>query len=46
MRDEDPVTFGGKKYLFGNVPALDVLRFGANEGEAHGNQLRLLFAGV
>ncbi|TVY65922.1 hypothetical protein Focb16_v011164 [Fusarium oxysporum f. sp. cubense] len=44
MRDEDPVTFGGKKYLFENVPALDVLRLGANEGEAYGNQLRLLFA--
>ncbi|KAH7224169.1 hypothetical protein BKA60DRAFT_594076 [Fusarium oxysporum] len=44
MRDEDPVTFGGKKYLFGNVPALDVLRLGAHEGEACGNQLRLLFS--
>ncbi|KAK2680664.1 hypothetical protein RAB80_002457 [Fusarium oxysporum f. sp. vasinfectum] len=43
MRDEDPVTFGGKKYLFGNVPALDVLRLGANEGRAYGNQQRLLF---
>ncbi|KAH7480252.1 hypothetical protein FOMA001_g8824 [Fusarium oxysporum f. sp. matthiolae] len=44
MSDEAPTPFGGMKYLFGNVPALDVLRLGANEGEAYGSQLRLLFA--
>ncbi|KAH7204657.1 hypothetical protein DER44DRAFT_666985 [Fusarium oxysporum] len=36
--------FGGTKYLFGNIPALDVLRLDANEGEAYQGQLRLLFA--
>ncbi|PCD34788.1 hypothetical protein AU210_007384 [Fusarium oxysporum f. sp. radicis-cucumerinum] len=44
ISDEAPTPFGGMKYLFGNVPALDVLRLGANEGEAYGSQLRLLFA--
>ncbi|KAF5564049.1 hypothetical protein FPANT_14199, partial [Fusarium pseudoanthophilum] len=38
------VTFGGKKYLFGNVPALDVLQLPSNEGEAYEGQLRLMFA--
>lgn len=39
------VAFGGRKYLWGNVPAFDVLQLGANEGEAYGGKLRLLFAG-
>ncbi|KAK4237717.1 hypothetical protein C8A03DRAFT_44438 [Achaetomium macrosporum] len=38
------VQFGGKKYLFGNVPALDVLQLGSNEGGNYGGPLRLLFA--
>ncbi|KAK2737103.1 mynd finger family protein [Colletotrichum kahawae] len=32
------------KYLWGNVPAFDVLRLGANEGVSYDEQLRLLFA--
>ncbi|KAL2022832.1 hypothetical protein VTK56DRAFT_4363 [Thermocarpiscus australiensis] len=38
------VQFGGGKYLWGNIPALDVLQLGSNEGVDHGGQLRLLFA--
>lgn len=40
------VQFGGKKYLWGNVPAFDVLQLGSNEGNDYGEQLRILFAGV
>lgn len=40
------VTFGGKKYLWGNVPALDVLRLETNEGDNYPGQLSLLFAGI
>lgn len=36
--------FGGKKFLWGNVPAIDVLRLSSNEGEDHQEDLRLLFA--
>ncbi|KAK1490750.1 hypothetical protein CCUS01_14345 [Colletotrichum cuscutae] len=38
------VTYGAGKYLWGNVPAFDVLRLGANEGVSYDEQLRLLFA--
>ncbi|KAG8157039.1 hypothetical protein KVR01_013029 [Diaporthe batatas] len=38
------VHFGGRKYLWGNVPAYDVLRLGSNEGESYGKNLQLLFA--
>ncbi|EXK76747.1 hypothetical protein FOQG_18522 [Fusarium oxysporum f. sp. raphani 54005] len=38
------VTFGGKKFLWGNVPALDVLRLDSNEGDKYQGQLSLLFA--
>jgi len=40
------MQFGGKKYLWGNIPALDVVRLGSNEGDDYGGQLRLLFAGA
>lgn len=43
--DGPPVGFGQKKYLWGNVPALDILRLEANEGEYYGEPLSLLFAG-
>ncbi|KAF5026431.1 hypothetical protein F66182_1496 [Fusarium sp. NRRL 66182] len=38
------VSFGGKKFLWGNVPALDVLRLASNEGDNYQGQLSLLFA--
>ncbi|WQF89858.1 hypothetical protein CDEST_14872 [Colletotrichum destructivum] len=38
------VSYGGRKYLWGNIPAIDVLQLVANEGEASGEKLRLLFA--
>ncbi|KAL2293460.1 hypothetical protein FJTKL_05361 [Diaporthe vaccinii] len=38
------VAFGGRKYLWGNVPAFDILQLVANEGEAYDRPLRLLFA--
>lgn len=40
------VQFGGKKYLWGNIPALDILQLGQNEGDNYKGQLRLLFAGA
>ncbi|KAI9679628.1 MAG: hypothetical protein M1829_001590 [Trizodia sp. TS-e1964] len=39
-------TFGGGKYLWGNVPAFDVLQLAANEGGGHRDAVRLLFAGA
>ncbi|KAF5723855.1 hypothetical protein FMUND_1463 [Fusarium mundagurra] len=44
MDPEAGELFGGRKYLLGNVPALDVLRLDANEGESYEGHLRLLFA--
>ncbi|KAF5664362.1 hypothetical protein FHETE_7119 [Fusarium heterosporum] len=38
------VAFGGKKFLWGNVPALDVLQLSSNEGDHYQGQLSLLFA--
>ncbi|OBS28259.1 hypothetical protein FPOA_02200 [Fusarium poae] len=34
----------GKKYLWGNVPTLDVLQLGSNEGDKYQGNLSLLFA--
>jgi len=39
------LTFGGKKYYWGNMPALDILRLSENEGRSHNHEFRLLFAG-
>jgi hypothetical protein len=39
------LTFGGNKYYWGNMPALDILRLSENEGASHEHELRLLFAG-
>ncbi|KAJ5540228.1 hypothetical protein N7513_008560 [Penicillium frequentans] len=36
--------FGGQKYLWGNVPAYDVLKLGSNEGEGYAKNLNVLFA--
>jgi hypothetical protein len=33
-----------KKYLWGNIPAFDILRLGSNEGEEYGGVIRILFA--
>ena len=43
-----PVTQFGKKkkYLWGNVPALDVLKLEQNEGLEFQGDLNLLFAGM
>ncbi|KAE9989949.1 hypothetical protein EG327_002091 [Venturia inaequalis] len=38
------VTFGGAKYLWGNMPAIDVLALEQNEGPDWANDLNLLFA--
>ncbi|KAK5701102.1 hypothetical protein LTR17_022899 [Elasticomyces elasticus] len=38
------MTFGGKKYLWGNMPAFDVLKLVQNEGETYAQDLSLLFA--
>ncbi|KAK6392117.1 hypothetical protein LTR65_003889 [Meristemomyces frigidus] len=37
-------AFGGKKFFWGNVPAVDVLRIADNEGEEYDSDIRLLFA--
>lgn len=39
-------AFGGTKYLWGNVPATDVLRLEQNEGIQHAEDIALLFAGI
>ena len=39
------VFHGGRKYLWGNMPALDLLRLEGNEGADTTEDLRLLFAG-
>lgn len=37
---------GGDTWILGSVPALDVLKLGANEGESYRGKLSLLFAGT
>ncbi|KAF5713300.1 SET MYND domain-containing protein [Fusarium globosum] len=37
-------SFGGDSWLWGSVPALDVLKLDANEGESYKGKLSLLFA--
>ncbi|KAI0185492.1 hypothetical protein EV127DRAFT_348191 [Xylaria flabelliformis] len=41
---QDPVSFGVVKYLWGNVPAFDVIQLGQNEGANFRNPINLLFA--
>lgn len=41
----DLQTFGHLNYLWGNIPAIDVLNVGKNEGEMYGGDLDILFAG-
>lgn len=38
--------FGTVKYLWGNVPSIDVLQLGENEGATYSSDLSLLFAGM
>ena len=38
--------YGGNKYLWGNVPALDLLQLKDNEGEDYCQGLSLLLAGM
>lgn len=45
--DGPPImAFGGKKYLWGNVPAIDILQLDRNEGSECTADLHLLFAGA
>lgn len=39
------VVFGGNKYLWGNVSAIDVLQLAKNEGSTYDQDVHLLFAG-
>lgn len=39
------VSFGGTKYLWGNMPAIDVLALEQNEGPDRAKDMNLLFAG-
>ena len=45
--DDGPllVSFGQFNYLWGNIPAIDVLNIGQNEGLDYGGDLDLCFAG-
>ena len=47
--DEGPLikyaSHGRNKYLWGNVPALDIIKLQQNEGVNFAGDLRLLFAG-
>lgn len=49
ISDEGPpvdfASHGRQKYLWGNVPALDLLNLQQNEGVDSAGDLRLLFAG-
>jgi hypothetical protein len=38
-------VFGGSKYLWGNTPALDILKLEQNEGLSYQDDIALLFAG-
>lgn len=42
----DMVSYGRQKYLWGNVPAIDLLNLQQNEGVDFTEDLRLLFAGT
>jgi hypothetical protein len=42
---EGVTQYGAKKYLWGNVPALDILNSKQNEGDNFVGTLGLLFAG-
>jgi hypothetical protein len=37
--------YGGDLYLWGNVPAIDILRLPDNEGAGYSDDIELLFAG-
>lgn len=39
------IPFGRSKFLWGNVPALDIINLEANEGKAYNKHMNLLFAG-
>ena len=39
-------AFGTLKYLWGNVPAMDIFQMERNEGVGYANDLRILFAGI
>lgn len=43
--DSVQVMFGTVKYLWGNVPAIDVIKLGQNEGIGYQDPINLLFAG-
>ncbi len=45
MSDIPFVTFGHLRYLWGNVPAFDVLNLPNNEGADYGQDLNVCFAG-
>jgi hypothetical protein len=45
INNQGTVTFGGTKYLWGNVPAFDLLHLEGNEGIDYAKELNLLFAG-
>lgn len=45
VNDGQMVQYGGKKYIWGNVPAFDVVQLAKNEGEGFQGELKLLFAG-
>lgn len=45
ISNEAMITFGGKKYFWGNMPAIDVVQLDKNEGAHYQEDLRLLFAG-
>ncbi|KAK1811660.1 hypothetical protein LTR12_013961 [Friedmanniomyces endolithicus] len=44
VSNEALITFGGRKYFWGNVPAIDVVQLDRNEGAQYQGDLRLLFA--
>ena len=45
MQNEESVTFGMLKYLWGNMPALDIMNIDQNEGRNYDKDIGLCFAG-
>jgi hypothetical protein len=40
------VPFGTRKYLWGNVPSIDIIKLDDNEGASYDQDLKILFAGL
>lgn len=44
--DQEPKRLGTIRYLWGNMPSIDVLQLSSNEGVDYSKDLNILFAGM